>query len=84
MNQLCSQISDRLTDVWEQCSGHDSNMWCDLATDDVAYLEWHKHNDKYVTYEEFGANAMIIFAEFPEINKIYSPFWTINRKRKKQ
>ena len=77
------QINDALNNAWNEMTNDEKDcpMWCDLCSDGVAYMTWHKYMDKYITSSDFRYAALVIMKTFDNINEVQSPFWCLSRKQ---
>lgn len=78
---MVNKINEKLNEVFNNLSGCDAPMWCELINEDRCYLTWHICQDNYINASLFKSCAIIIFTEFKEINEVTCPFYSFTRNK---
>lgn len=75
------KINQKLNEAFNKYAKCDAPMWCEAVTEcgRIAYLTWHRYEDKFINVSDFKACALIILAEFDNIDIIQSPWWGVSR-----
>lgn len=75
------KINEKLNEAFNKHADVDCPMWCEIATENgTIYLNWHKYQDSEITQGIFKACALIIYAEFKNVNLVQCPWWGLSRE----
>ena len=79
---MYQKINEKLNEVFNKLANCDCPMWCEKMTPDykTVYLNWHKYQDDEISAELFKSCALLIIAEFKEVEFVQCPWWGISRK----
>lgn len=74
------KINEKLNEAFNKYADVDCPMWCEIATNGVAYLTWHTYQDSGITPDLFKSVALVVLVEFKSINDVQCPWWHMTRK----
>lgn len=66
---MVKEINDKLNEMFNKYADSDALMWCESVSTNgkIASLNWHVYDDKFIKVSHFKACALIIIAEFGNI-----------------
>lgn len=81
LKNMEKKINQKLNEAFNKYANCDAPMWCEAVSEcgRIAYLTWHQYEDKFINVSHFKACALIILAEFDNIDIIQSPWWGLSR-----